>query len=116
MSGEDPAGETNNDTYRPRRIGLRHRNTRHHRQRGSARGQMQKLSAGKVHDALQHCGAAQVERAKCTIVKLRGPPTTRTLPLKMNWEFGTLPPAALKAITRVKYQQNSTGGRDLGIG
>src|SRR5262249_8983218 len=35
--------------YRPRRIGLRPRDTRHGRQRGSACGQMQKISAGKFH-------------------------------------------------------------------
>jgi hypothetical protein len=30
-------------------LGLRHRNARHRRQRGSAGGQMQKISAGKFH-------------------------------------------------------------------
>src|SRR5215510_4489117 len=33
----------------PRWIGLRHRNTRHRRQRGSARCEMEKISAGKFH-------------------------------------------------------------------
>src|SRR6516164_6781060 len=37
------------DAYRPRRIGLRPRDPRDARQCGSARGQMQKLSAGKFH-------------------------------------------------------------------
>src|SRR5262245_47332795 len=38
------------DAYRPRRIGLRPRDTRHGWQRGSARGQMQKLpTVGKFH-------------------------------------------------------------------
>ena len=37
---------------RPRRIGLRPRDPRHSRQHGSARGQMQKLSAEKFHIAL----------------------------------------------------------------
>src|SRR5262249_39767644 len=41
-------GGTDNQTHRPRRIGLCPCNMRH-RQRGSARGQMQKISAGKVH-------------------------------------------------------------------
>jgi hypothetical protein len=36
-------------THRPSRIGLRPSEARHRRQRGSARGQMQKLSAGKFH-------------------------------------------------------------------
>src|SRR5262245_35057182 len=35
--------------HRPRRIGLRPRDTRYGRQRGSARRQMQKISAGKFH-------------------------------------------------------------------
>src|SRR5262249_32774975 len=35
--------------YYPRRIGLRPSEARHRRQRGSARGQMQKISAGEVH-------------------------------------------------------------------
>src|SRR6516162_7772302 len=37
------------DVYRPRRIGLRPSHLRHRRQRGSTRGQMQKISAGKFH-------------------------------------------------------------------
>src|SRR5262245_64458957 len=35
--------------YRPRRISLRRSDARDGRQRGSARGQMQKISAGKFH-------------------------------------------------------------------
>jgi len=35
--------------HRPRWIGLRPRDARHGRQRGSARGQMEKISAGKFH-------------------------------------------------------------------
>jgi hypothetical protein len=35
--------------HRPRRIGLRPSNARDGRQRGSARCQMQKISAGKFH-------------------------------------------------------------------
>src|SRR5262249_27664010 len=42
-------GETEDDAHRPRRVGLRPRETPHGRQRGSARGQMQKISAGKFH-------------------------------------------------------------------
>jgi hypothetical protein len=38
-------GKSDDDAHRPRRIGLRPRETRHGRERGSARGQMQKLSA-----------------------------------------------------------------------
>src|SRR5262249_61372956 len=45
----DPAGRyRHNDGDRPRRIGLRSRNTRHSRQRGSARCEMEKISAGGV--------------------------------------------------------------------
>src|SRR5262249_51840699 len=41
--------EGHNDACRPRWIGLRPRDARHRRERGGARGQMQKLSAGKFH-------------------------------------------------------------------
>src|SRR5262249_12667851 len=41
---------TDDVAHRPRRIGLRPSSARHGRQRGSARGQMQKLSAGKFHE------------------------------------------------------------------
>src|SRR5262245_25925357 len=40
---------TGRKSHRPRRIGLRSCNTRHGRQRGSAGGQIQKISAGKFH-------------------------------------------------------------------
>ena len=39
--------------HRPRRIGLRTRDARHARHRGSACGQMQKSTAGKFHDVPQ---------------------------------------------------------------
>ena len=42
-------GKADNDADRPRWIGLRPRKARHGRERGSARGQMQKISAGKFH-------------------------------------------------------------------
>src|SRR5262249_59344878 len=41
--------EADDDAHRPRRIGLRPRDARHRRQRGSARCQVQKISAGKFH-------------------------------------------------------------------
>ena len=45
-----PGGRERHDqTHRPRWIGLRESEARHRRQRGGARGQMQKLSAGKFH-------------------------------------------------------------------
>ena len=50
MSFAPPGGKADDDAHRPRRIGLRPRDARHGRQRGSARGQMQKLpSVGKFH-------------------------------------------------------------------
>ena len=49
MSAAPPGGKADDDAHRPRRIGLRPRDARHGRQRGSARCQMQKLSAGKFH-------------------------------------------------------------------
>ena len=47
-----PGCEGRNQTHWPRRIGLRPCDPRHGRERGSARGQMQKLSAGKFHRRL----------------------------------------------------------------
>src|SRR5215475_4207856 len=41
--------KADDDAHRPRRIGLRPSSARHGRERGSARGQMQKISAGKFH-------------------------------------------------------------------
>ena len=51
-------GHPNDDPHRPRRIGLRPSKARCSRQRGSARGQMQKSSAGKFHCTLPEsfCG------------------------------------------------------------
>ena len=46
MSGEPPAELVDDQAHRPRRIGLRQRDARHGRERGSARGQMQKLRRG----------------------------------------------------------------------
>src|SRR5262249_14779756 len=42
-------GKADDDVHRPRRIGLRESEARCDRKRGSARGQMQKISAGKFH-------------------------------------------------------------------
>ena len=41
--------KSDNDAYRPRRVGLRPRDARHGRERGGARCQMQKLATGKFH-------------------------------------------------------------------
>src|SRR5215471_19972335 len=44
--------------HRPRRLGLRPRDARDGRERGSAGGQMQKLpSVGKFHFVLHHCNS-----------------------------------------------------------
>ena len=52
MSSVPPAATANDDAHRPRRIGLRPSEARDGRERGSARGQMQKLSSvGKFHFA-----------------------------------------------------------------
>jgi hypothetical protein len=45
-------GKANHDAHRPRRIGLRLCRVQHDRQNASARGQMQKLSARKLHGAV----------------------------------------------------------------
>jgi hypothetical protein len=42
-------GRCDNDTHRPRRVGLRPSDARNYRQRGSGGGQMQKISTGKFH-------------------------------------------------------------------
>src|SRR5262249_40513090 len=42
-------GKTDDQAHRPRRIGLRPCNSRDSRERGSARCQMEKISAGKFH-------------------------------------------------------------------
>src|SRR5215471_19392639 len=44
---EAGGGKSHNDPHGPRRIGLRPRDARYRRQRGSARGQMQEFAAGK---------------------------------------------------------------------
>ena len=46
MSVAAAGSERHDDAHRPRRIGLRPSEARHGRQRGSARGQMQKLRRG----------------------------------------------------------------------
>src|SRR5450755_4218581 len=43
-------GKADDDADRPRRIGLRPSGARYDRERGSTRGQMQKLSAWKSHN------------------------------------------------------------------
>jgi len=47
--GRSAGGEADDNPHRPRRIGLRPCDARHGGQRGSAGGQMQKISAGKFH-------------------------------------------------------------------
>src|SRR5262249_58968319 len=54
-----------NDAHRPRRIGLCPCNPRHRRQRGSARGQMEKISTGKLHDETLH--SALILAARITL-------------------------------------------------
>src|SRR5262245_57701108 len=46
-----PRGVAHDDAHGPRRIGLRPRDARYGRERGGARGQMQKFAAGKFHFA-----------------------------------------------------------------
>src|SRR5262249_59827189 len=47
--GRSAGRETYEEAPRRRRVGLRPRDARHRRQRGNARGQLQKISAGKFH-------------------------------------------------------------------
>jgi hypothetical protein len=67
MSIATAGGNGDDNAHRARRIGLRPRDTRHRRQRGSAYGQMEKLSAGKFHfdppfTSLDHFVAAGEQR------------------------------------------------------
>ena len=57
------AGGKRDEAHRPRRIGLRPCDPRYRRQRGSARCQMQKFSAGKFHiDPFLHFGRRSASR------------------------------------------------------
>src|SRR5262249_39807024 len=55
-----PRGVAHDDPHRPCRICLRPRDARHGRQRGSASGQMRKLSAGKFHGVRGLCEAPSI--------------------------------------------------------
>src|SRR5215471_358928 len=55
--GRPASGKADNDAHRPRWIGLRPRNSRDGRERGSACGQMQEFAAGKFHFVLHHCNS-----------------------------------------------------------
>ena len=48
MSADAAGGKSDDNAHRPRRIDLRPCEPRHGRERGSARGQMQKLLGGEV--------------------------------------------------------------------
>jgi hypothetical protein len=50
--GSTAGRESDNDAHRSRRVGLRLRDPRQDRQRGSGRGQTQKLPARKFHGCL----------------------------------------------------------------
>src|SRR4051812_34124215 len=64
--GRAAGRKADDDAHWPRRIGLRPRNLRHGRQRGSACGQMQKSSAGKFHKSLPASWRnVSLRRAKC---------------------------------------------------
>jgi hypothetical protein len=52
--GRAAGRKTDENAHRPRRIGLRLRDARDSRQRSRARGQAQKISAGKFHGADTH--------------------------------------------------------------
>src|SRR5262245_49994997 len=51
--GRAARGRGGDDADRPRRIGLRPSEARYSRERGSARCEMEKISAGKFHDCIQ---------------------------------------------------------------
>src|SRR5262247_2973786 len=61
--GRSAERKPNNPAHWPRRIGLRPRDPRYGRQRGRARGQMQKLSAGKFHAGPSRDQRVAIEKA-----------------------------------------------------
>src|SRR5262249_4315900 len=66
-------GISNDAAHWPRRIGLRPRDPRHRRQRGSARGNMQKLpSVGKFHLNLLHITRPPRRRGQAKLSAHRG--------------------------------------------
>src|SRR5262249_1352319 len=100
-------GKADNDAHRPHRIGLRPREARHRRQRGSARCEMQKISAGKFHFeppsrfiSLDHLVSA------VGYLYVFAPPGNRTVntePLPISLATVTSPPiirASLRVIAR----------------
>src|SRR5262249_15919070 len=74
---DTPGRKWDNDAHRPRRIGLRPRNPRHHRQRASAGGQMQKMSTGKFHGAPPGRRTVKTEPLPGSLVTVTSPPIMR---------------------------------------
>src|SRR5262249_55716214 len=62
--------EANNDAHRPRRIGLCPSEARDGRQRGSARCEMEKISAGEIH-CLPLCNASDATLYSALILAAR---------------------------------------------
>src|SRR5262249_137800 len=67
-------GKADEQTHRPRRISLRRSDTRDRRERGSAPGQMEKISAGKFHfeppfTSFDHLVGALLEKERHVEVK-----------------------------------------------
>src|SRR5580704_4203325 len=65
--------ESDQESHRPRRIGLRPCDRGRRRERGSARRQMQKLSAGKFHSITWSVVAAAVTTGESITPQNAGP-------------------------------------------
>ena len=97
MSGALAGGKADDDAHRPRRIGLRPRDTRHGRQRGSARGQMQKLpSVGKFHNSSLKFGVATFHSGLTLAARITLPhfsvSSAMSLPNSADEPGSTVPP------------------------
>ena len=104
--GRSAGSEWDDPAHRPRRIGLRPRDPRHGRQRGSDRGQMQEFAAGKLP------GRAKL----ATIPSLTGSsPTPKTIGIvavaALAASVGTLPVAAITATCRRTRSASNVGKR-----
>src|SRR5215472_2623052 len=77
MSGELAGSNGDDQTHRPRRVGLRPSGALHGRQRGSARGQMQKITARKFHGAPPGSRTVNTEPLPGSLVTVTSPPIMR---------------------------------------
>src|SRR5262249_11763693 len=99
--------KTNNEAHRPRRIGFRPRDPRDGRQRGSARGQMQKLpSVGKFHGVpLRNASDATLHSALMPAARITSPHFSASSAMSVPnaadvIDIGSTPKPASRALMR----------------